>query len=244
MASAICPSCNILLVEADSNYFTDLGAAVNQAVAMGANEISNSYGTSQETSNETSYDTSYYKHSGVVVTVSSGDNGYNKFGYPSASQWVTAVGGTSLTRDSSTRGWSESAWNGAGSGCSRYESKPPWQKDNGCSKRTVADVAAVADPNTGVAVYDSTGSSGGANWYVFGGTSVSSPIIAAVYALKGNASTANYGQYPYANGSYASNLYDVVSGSNGGCRTKYMCTAGPGYDGPTGLGTPRGVDAF
>ena len=98
---------------------------------------------------------------------------------------MTAVGGTNLTRSSTSRGWTEKAWSGAGSGCSAYVAKPVWQVDTGCARRTVADVAAVADPSTGVAVYDSFGSSGGANWYVFGGTSVAAPIIAAVYALAG-----------------------------------------------------------
>jgi subtilase family serine protease len=136
-------------------------------------------------------------------------------------------------------------WSGAGSGCSAYIAKPSWQTDKACANRTVADVSAVADPNTGVAVYDSYGSTGGLNWYVFGGTSVSAPIIASVYALAGNAIT--YGEYPY---SHTSSLYDVVSGSNGHCSNRktaskaYLCTGAPGYDGPSGLGTPNGVGAF
>lgn len=239
MVSAICPNCHILLVEASSNSLSNLGTAVNEAAALGATEISNSYGGG-EFSSDTSYDTSYYNHPGIAITASSGDNGYG-VEYPAASQYVTAVGGTTLTRASNSRGWSETAWSGTGSGCSAYDPKPSWQTDSGCSKRTVADVSAVADPNTGVSVYDSFSYQGQSGWLVFGGTSVASPIIASVYALAGNAATVTYGSYPY---SHTSSLNDVTSGSNGSCGGSYLCTAGPGYDGPTGLGTPNGSGGF
>ncbi len=245
MASAVCPGCKILLVESDSNSFADLGAAVNEAYTLGANAISNSYGGS-EFFGESSYG-GPYNHPGVAVTASSGDGGYG-VEVPAAYNTVVAVGGTSLRTASTTRGWTETAWSGAGSGCSALISKRSWQKDSGCSNRTVADVSAVADPSTGVAVYDSYGSSGGANWYVFGGTSVASPIVASVYALAGNASSVNYAaQLPYGS---PGSLFDVTSGSNGNCTkrrttsTKYLCTAAPGYDGPTGLGTPNGTSGF
>ncbi len=235
MASAICPNCHILLVEATSASFANLGTAVNTAAALHATAISNSYGGS-EVSNETTYD-HYYNHPGSAITVSSGDDGYG-VEYPASSRYVTAVGGTHLVRSSTARGWTETVWSGAGSGCSRYETKPSWQTDTGCSRRTVADVSAVADPATGVAVYD-TYQEGG--WLVFGGTSVASPIIASVYALAGNAASVNYGSYPY---SHTASLFDVTSGSNGSCGGSYLCTGKPGYDGPTGLGTPNGTGAF
>ena len=236
MVSAICPNCHILLVEANNNSLTNLGTAVNEAATLGANAISNSYGGG-ESSSDTTYDSTYYNHPGHAITASSGDNGYG-VEYPAASQYVTAVGGTTLNKANNSRGWSETAWSGAGSGCSAYDPKPGWQNDSGCSKRTVADVSAVADPNTGVAVYDSYNQPG---WLVFGGTSVASPIIASVYALAGNAGSVNYGSYPY---SHTGNLNDVTSGSNGSCGGSYLCTAGPGYDGPTGNGTPNGTGAF
>ncbi len=236
MVSAICPNCHILLVEASSSSITNLGTAVNRAATMGANAISNSYGGG-ESSSEISEDTSFYRHPGIAVTASSGDSGFGPQ-FPAASQFVTAVGGTSLTRASNTRGWTETAWSGAGSGCSGFETKPSWQKDTGCSRRTIADVSAVADPNTGVSVFDSFNESG---WLVFGGTSVSSPIIASVYGLAGNASSVNFGSFPY---SHTSSLFDVTSGSNGSCGGSYLCTAKAGYDGPTGLGTPNGTGAF
>ncbi len=245
MVSAVCPNCKILLVESDSNSFADLGAAVNQAFNLGATAISNSYGGS-EFFGETGY-AGPYNHSGVAITASSGDGGYGVQA-PAAYNTVVAVGGTTLKTAASTRGWTETAWSGAGSGCSSQISKPLWQTDAGCSRRTVADVSAVADPNTGVAVYDSYGSSGGANWYVFGGTSVASPIIASVYGLAKNAATVDYAaRLPYSS---PTSLFDVTSGSNGRCTkgrntsTSYYCTAGPGYDGPTGLGTPNGTTGF
>jgi len=236
MVSAICPSCHILLVEASSASFANLSAAVDEAAKLGATEISNSYGGS-EYSTETA-DQSHYNHPGIAITVSSGDNGYG-VEFPAASQYVTAVGGTTLTRNTSTRGFTETAWSGAGSGCSAYISKPSWQSDAGCARRTVADVSAIADPNTGVAVYDTY--SGGAGWMVFGGTSVASPIVAGVYALSGNASSVNYGSYSY---SHLSSFFDVTSGSNGSCGGTYLCTGSVGFDGPTGNGTPNGPSGF
>ncbi|WP_345458504.1 putative Ig domain-containing protein [Actinoallomurus oryzae] len=237
MVSAVCPSCKILLVEADQPSMDDLGTAVNTAVSLGAKFVSNSYGGSEDSS-DPSADSAYFNHPGVAITVSSGDDGYG-VEYPAASRYVTAVGGTSLSRASNTRGWSETAWSGAGSGCSAYDTKPTWQTDTGCSKRTVADVSAVADPNTGLAVYDTYGVGG---WVVVGGTSASAPIIAGVYALAGAPAAGSYpSSFPY---SHTGALNDVTSGSNGSCSPSYLCRAAAGYDGPTGLGTPNGVTAF
>jgi subtilase family serine protease len=237
MVSAVCPSCKILLVEGTSASFVDLGTSVNTAVSLGAAAVSNSYGGGESAAETTTYD-GYYNHPGVAITVSSGDSGYG-VEYPAASRYVTAVGGTSLTASSNSRGWTETAWSGAGSGCSAYEAKPTWQQDTGCGRRTVADVSAVADPNTGVAVYDTYGTSG---WLVFGGTSVASPIIASVYALAGKPAA---GSVPASLAySHTSSLFDVASGSNGSCAGSYLCTAKAGYDGPTGLGTPNGTAAF
>ncbi|MGP9021343.1 S53 family peptidase [Streptomyces sp. BR1] len=238
MVSAACPNCKILLVEATSASMTNLGTGVNTAVSLGAKYVSNSYGGG-ESSSDTSYDTTYFNHPGVAITVSSGDGGYG-VEYPAASRYVTAVGGTSLSSASNSRGWSESVWSGAGSGCSGYDAKPSWQTDSGCARRTVADVSAVADPATGVAVYDTYGSDTG--WEVFGGTSASSPLIAAVYALAGAPSSGSTpSSFPYA---HTSSLNDVTSGSNGSCSPAYLCAGGAGYDGPSGLGTPNGVAAF
>ena len=244
MVSAICPRCHILLVEADFASFLppDLPISVNEAVKLGAKFVSNSYGAG-EVSEETSLD-SYYDHPGVAVTVASGDYGYGT-SWPATSPHVTAVGGTSLLRASNSRGWAEIAWSGTGSGCSLYETKPSWQQDSGCPRRTVADVAAVADPDAGgVAVYDTYGFAGFGGWLVVGGTSVASPIIASVYALAGTPKAGTYpARYPYTN---SGQLFDIVAGTNSftGCSPKYLCTAGPGYDGPTGLGTPDGPGAF
>jgi subtilase family serine protease len=154
---------------------------------------------------------------------------------------VTAVGGTTLNLGTGNTYGSESAWSSGGSGCSRYDAKPTWQTDTGCAGRTVADVSADADPNTGAAVYDSVTYSGQHGWYQVGGTSLSAPLIAGVYALAGNAATVTYGSYPYSN---TSSLHDVRSGSNGSCSPAYLCTAGTGFDGPTGLGSPNGLGGF
>ncbi len=243
--SAACPSCKILLVEADSASLLDLIPAVHTAQQLGADAISNSYGTFGEFSGEQTLERNY-RDLRVPFVVSTGDYGYGNgailiggIGYPAASQFAIAVGGTSLTRSESQRGWSESAWDGATSGCSAYIHKPGWQKDNLCSMRTVADVSAVADPQTGLAVYDTFGYDG---WLQVGGTSLAAPIVASVYAMAGNSSTLRYASNLY---SQTGGLYDVTSGANGtNCSGTYLCTAVPGYDGPTGLGTPDGRSAF
>ncbi|MFJ7904871.1 peptidase S8 [Streptomyces sp. NPDC096198] len=245
MASAICPNCSLTLVEAKSASMTNLGTAVNEAVKLGAKFVSNSYGGS-ESSSDTGWDSSYFKHPGVAITASAGDEGYGAE-YPAASRYVTAVGGTKLSASSNSRGWTESVWHtssteGTGSGCSSYDIKPSWQTDTGCAKRTVADVAAVADPATGVSVYDTYGD--GTGWVTYGGTSAAAPIIAGVYALGGTPSSGSYpAQFPYR-AAGTSDLNDVTSGSNGSCGSSYLCTARSGYDGPTGWGTPEGVAAF
>jgi subtilase family serine protease len=235
MASAVCPNCKILLVEANSNSFANLAAAEDTAAALGASVISNSYGGGEFSSEGSSTYDGHFNHPGIPITVSSGDSGYG-VEFPAASEYVTAVGGTSLKKSGS--GYTETAWSGAGSGCSAYIGKPSWQTDSGCARRTVADASAVADPNTGVAVYDSLRYQGRAGWLVFGGTSVAAPVVAGVYALAGNGAAPSY---PYG---HTSALHDVTSGSNGNCSVAYLCTAGPGFDGPTGLGTPSGSGAF
>jgi subtilase family serine protease len=236
MASAMCPGCKIYLIEATSASYANLATAENTAAAQGAHAISNSYGGGE--SGTTSYE-SAYNHPGIAVTVSSGDSGYAAGPqFPATSPHVTAVGGTHLVTASNSRGWTETVWSGAGSGCSTVYAKPSWQLDATCTKRMEADVSAVADPNTGVAVYGPT-SSRRSGWLVFGGTSVAAPLIAGVYGVNGGA--VNYGSDPYNN---TGALYDVTSGSNGSCGGSYYCTAKVGYDGPTGLGTPNGTTAF
>jgi hypothetical protein len=227
------------VVQADSNDFVDLGAAVITAAAQpGVVAISNSYGGGDLP--DSTYG-SYYDHPGIAVTASTGDNGYKGASFPASSAYVTAVGGTSLVPDSSSRGWSETAWSGTGSGCSAYnDAVAPASYNTGCAKRAMADVAAASDPSRGgLAVYYPT-SSTASTWGQFGGTSEAAPIIAAVYALAGG----GYSNVaPYAN---PGALYDVTSGSNGRCKPNpsQWCTARTGWDGPTGLGTPNGVGAF
>ena len=256
MVSASCPKCHILLVEANNAKLENLLLAVQEAAVKGAKVISDSWG-SPESSGEAG-DDHYLVHAGVPVLFGSGDSGYG-VGYPSASPDVIAVGGTSLKRAKNSREWSEEAWSGAGSGCSRYEiEKPAWQTDVGCSDRTVADVSAVASPETPVSLYDSYGTKeekgekkGKEGWRLLGGTSVATPLVAGIeaqaskYALSLPAADVFYFD-PGA-------LFDVTSGSNmvegEPCRApaedpvvrEYECHAGVGYDGPTGNGTPDGL---
>ena len=248
MVSAICPKCHILLVEANSNGFGDLGTAINEAVTLGAKVVSDSWGTG-EFSGENGWDGNV-DHPGVAITFSSGDGAYaGGVQYPSSSPYVTSVGGTELTPAANSRGWTEKAWvtpgnpptQGSGSGCSAYEPKPPWQSDAGCAARTTADASAVA---ANVLSYDTYMASG---WYFSFGTSVSSPIIAGIYGLANNPPGITI-PASAAYGAPAADLHDVTSGSTGTCTPPasagYLCKAGKGYDGPTGVGSPHGIGAF
>ncbi|MBR7837136.1 carboxypeptidase regulatory-like domain-containing protein [Actinospica durhamensis] len=241
--SSACPKCNIVLVEADTDNASDLAQSVETAANLGATAISNSYG-GDEAPDESSLD-QYYNHPGIAVTVSAGDTGYG-VSYPSVSPYVTSVGGTALTQDSgSARGWDETVWNdengATGSGCSAYEPQPAFQKGlaTDCpDNRADTDISADAAPATGLGIYNSTALGG---WSQYGGTSLSSPLIAAMYALAGTPTPGTYPvTYPYAD---PTDLNDVTSGDDGDCGD-VLCQAGPGWDGPTGLGTPNGIKAL
>ncbi len=238
MVSAACPDCHILLVEGNTAALADLAAAENTAANLGATEISNSYGADERNG----MDASAYRHPGIAIVASSGDSGYGAPPMPAVFANVIAVGGTSLSRSADARGWTEQAWSRAGSGCSAWVDKPNWQRDPNCPGRMGSDVAAVADPRTGVAVYDGQDQRG---WIVVGGTSAAAPLIAGIIGLAGNPAS-----YPDASAFYrhATELNDVVGGSNASdvmdCGGDYQCTAVPGYDGPTGNGTPNGLAAF
>jgi subtilase family serine protease len=240
MASAMCPDCKLVLVEASTASLANLAAAVQYGASLRPIAISNSYGGGETGSQN--YNSSY-NVPGVAVTVSSGDSGYGTQ-FPASSPYVIAVGGTHLTNVASGgRSWTETIWTSAGSGCSAIYGKPAYQTDLSCATRMEADISAVADPNTGVAVYGPVNrqSSG---WQVYGGTSVSAPLIAGMFGLAGHG-PANVAQKFYPSATNTPSLYDVtVVGSNGSCGGTYFCTTGPGYDGPTGNGTPNGLTSF
>lgn len=246
MVSAICPNCSILLVEAKTDNISDLATAEGYAAAH-ANVVSNSWGSGAEFIGENAFDADF-NHPGVPIVAAAGDAGYGTQ-YPAVSQFVTAVGGTTLTGATGTSPGTQQAWDGTGAGCSSLEAKPAWQtaddsSPGGCLNRTETDVSADANPGTGVAVYDSFG---GGGWEPVGGTSVATPIIASVYALSGGLRPDSYpASYPYLHAG-SPDLTDVKSGpSNGSCESdrSYLCHARTGYDGPTGLGTPKGTAAF
>ena len=233
MVSAGCPLCRLLLVEARTASGGDLYQAEDYAATQ-ARIVTNSWG-GPEYPGETR-DDSHFNHPGVAILASSGDSGYGT-AYPAASRYVLAVGGTGTGQAGTARGWAESAWSGAGSGCSAYESKPAWQTAaTGCARRAMADLSAVSDPGTGVAVYTTVGGSG---WGVFGGTSVAAPLIAGVYGRSGTPPAAPYA-VPYGR---ASSFVDITTGGNGPCGPP-LCAATAGWDGPTGLGTPASVATF
>jgi len=241
MVSATCPQCRIVLVEADSNEFDDMATAVETAANLGATVISNSWAT-EEFAGEAA-ENPRFDHPGIPTLFATGDWGYGVY-YPAAAPTAIAVGGTSLNRSANARGWTESAWSGAGSGCSSYEAKPAWQKDAGCPGRSLADVSAVADPQTPVSVYDSYQQSG---WELLGGTSVATPLVAGIEALSSSTFRAS-GPSGFWRAGNDVGLFDVSEGENGSCATEsqagfdaaYLCQAAPGYDGPSGWGTPEG----
>jgi hypothetical protein len=247
MVSAACPHCKILVVEARSASFADLATAENTAARLGAQVISNSYGA-QESGFSQAYASAYH-HPGHTIVVASGDSGFTAASFPANLATVTAAGGTQLARARNPRGWAETVWNAgegvaSGSGCSAYVPKPGWQHDTHCPGRTTADVAALA---SNIPIYDTSLRPYGGPWVTVGGTSASSPLIAGVYALAGNAATVKPG-YPYH---HQGHLFDITTGTNASsgtpaqaCGNDYLCTAKPGYDAPTGLGTPNGTSSF
>ncbi|HET6275021.1 MAG TPA: S8 family serine peptidase [Candidatus Cybelea sp.] len=237
MVSAACPNCTIYLVEANSNDTSDLEAAELEAVTLGAHIISNSWICYGSVSCGTS--PSDFDAPGVLYLAASGDAGYNEVGPPSSFSTVVAVGGTVLSKNGSGV-YNESAWPDAGSGCSPSVAKPKWQHDKGCTTRTASDVASVAQQ---VAEYDTYGEGG---WFTVGGTSAASPLIAGVYGLAGNAAKQDGAKkiWSLSKKHRKKWLNDITTGSNGSCGGSYLCTAGVGYDGPTGWGTPHGIGAF
>jgi PKD repeat protein len=300
----VCPNCKILLVETDAATTADLAAGVNEAVALGATEVSNSYGGPELRAEGESIQAAY-NHPGVVIAASTGDEGYYDWdalneghevaempNSPASLPSVVAVGGTSLHLDQAGARERETVWNNngpgdepglkdkrslgaTGGGCSTLFTAQLWQQDvpgfpaTGCgTKRLDADIAADADPDTGFDIYDSydCGSSctefGVPGWLTVGGTSLSSPLITALYALAGGSNGVRYPALTlYGHAGQASALYDVTEGGNGYCDAEAKCTpdakdgkvdcegtsacdAGAGFDGPSGLGTPNGLAAF
>ena len=251
--SAVCPNCKILLLEANSASIADLDAAVNRAVAMGAHIISNSFGGKEYTTSDPAFN-----HPGTVIVASAGDNGFVEGPeQPCGFQYVVCAGGTSLIPFQNSRGWHEVVWNeldkgygATGSGCSAMVAKPSWQTDPGCPKRSQTDVSFDGDPLTGVAVYDSYPYQGHSGWLVFGGTSVSSPAIAAVYGLAQNAHTVGKNATRRIWTDAGNGLFPVTTGNNGTCskEARYLCTAGTKqhgvFAGPIGWGTPNGITDF
>jgi hypothetical protein len=245
IVSALCPNCHLLLVEASGTSLTDLGIAEDTAVTAGAKFVMNGW-VAPEAVGQDAYD-HYFNHPGVAIVAPSGISGDAR-SFPGDLPYVTSVGGTSLVRSSTnTRHWAETAWADTGSGCSALEAKPSWQRADanattGCLNRTQNDVAADADPSTGAALYDTYGTT--KPWNREGSTPVAAAIITAAYALAGTPAPRSYpASYPYQ---HPGHLNDVKFGSNGACGLNplYICNAGPGFDGPTGLGTPWGTTAF
>jgi hypothetical protein len=226
--SALCPNCHILLVAANDASYVNLDAAEDTAARLGANQISNSWSGGTSSAN--------FTYPGVSVIASTGDGGFNYDAYPADLPNVVAAGGTTLTASAtaaaSPRGFAESAWSGAGSGCASWVSKPSYQGDRGCAGRSYADVSADANPNTGLVIDN------GGSWFPVGGTSLSAPLIAAYEALIGQHAASP--QWAYTDSTL---LNDPAAGSNGSCPSTYtyICTARAGYDGPTGNGSISGA---
>jgi subtilase family serine protease len=241
MISVACPLCKILVVEGKNAGAASLGATEVTAARLGAQVISNSYGTI-ESAGQRKFE-KFWEPRGRTVVASSGDFGFGLPQFPADLASVTAVGGTRLSKVAgSRRGWTETTWPGSSSGCSTRVVKPSWQHDTKCKGRMVADISAVA---SFVPVFEAT--YGG--WVTVQGTSISAPLLAGMYGLAGNGATVTPAHL-YRN---AKSFFDVTKGNNAGnggftalqdCDNDYICVAKPGYDGPTGLGTPAGLSGL
>lgn len=262
MVSAICPNCRIILVQSNNDYTSNLYTGVKTAGRLGAKFIGASWGNGPEGGNN-----SIFHQVGVVISAAAGDNGGGgRYGgpiQPCTYSTVVCVGGSHLVRAKNKRGWSETVWNdftddqcggpcgATGSACSKKIAKPSWQTDRGCTMRSAADTSANASLRSPVLVYNSEeGCTPPTCFWDYGGTSSSTQIISATFALgvnAGNGTGASY-VWKHAHG----NLNDVLTGNNidpgigVNCASpvQYICHARAGFDGPTGLGTPNGVGAF
>jgi subtilase family serine protease len=232
-AHAIAPQANLLLVEANDNFFSNLLTAVDYGAAQpGVVVVSMSF-VSDEFPAETALDGHFITpagQAGVTFVAASGDTG--TISYPAASPNVLAVGGTTLTTDDAGNYVGESGWAGSGGGISAYEPLPDYQAGfvDG-SSRANPDVAYDADPNTGFAVYDSFNNGTAAPWEQIGGTSAGAPQWAALLAIadQGRASS---GLAPLDGPSQTLPLVYSLPGSD------FNDISGQGYDTVTGLGSP------
>jgi hypothetical protein len=235
MVSAACPTCHIVLVEANRPSDGALFKAEQTAVDAGATVTTHSFGRIELTGAEG--DAQHFDHPGVTAVASTGDAGYGPAQFPASSPDVVAVGGTVLSRSATDpRGWSEKAWADGSSGCSAYFAKVAGQTDTGCHGRTTADVSAVA---RGLAIYDTSLPKRYRGWLTVDGTSASAPLVAGMIASVDGGGLRPSGLYAASAG-----FSDVVGGSNGFCRGSYLCTGVVGYDAPTGLGSPSSPYAF
>lgn len=246
MAHAVCQSCKVMLVQADSDDPGDISAAVQTATHAGATVVETSF-TVAENLTDAGYFLDYSSGRAAMVAAA-GDGGYTgSLNFPASLPDVLSVGGTSLTLGSGGRYWTETVWGETVSGCSEWEPAPLWQQTvaagAGCgSMRVVTDVSAVADP--GVAVHVTGVSTPGGPWYAASGTSVSAPIIAGVIGLAGSVGAREPQMiYEHAKADPGA-LHHITQGSNGADCTSVLCRAGPGWNGPTGLGSPNGLAVF
>lgn len=242
-AHAICQNCSVLLVESDDNFTNNMYPATDEAATLGARFIDTAYYLVQD-EDQNIYDSFdyYFNIPNVVFVGPEGEYGYGQFVYPTASRYVTAVGSTALTLKKNGAYQSESVSSFTTSYCDQYESKPLWQHDRGCADRIGADLAMVGDDTTGFAMYDSTDHGKQNGWYLTFGTALSSSLVTAVFALA-NHSEKHMNALPYQHYSWR-NFHDIAQGSNGSCDIGYFCNAKKGYDGPSGLGSPKGIGGF
>lgn len=242
-AHMVCQTCKIALFEADSSNVASLAAAEVSAAALNPVSISNSWGADSDV---TSLDADFDKP-GIAIVASNGDSGTVSSGpaWPADNPDVVAAAGTTLQLNTDDSWASETVWDDSGGGCSNYYAVPSWQSSrsdwntNGCgSFRAFGDVSADGDPSTGAAINLN------GTWYEIGGTSLSSPLIAGMYALAGGvASGTTASSVPYASFT-GSNSHDITSGSDCTGSNTTHCTAAVGFDTPSGLGSPNGITGF
>ena len=257
VAHATCQNCRIILVEANSTAIEDLNKAENTAIAVGATVVSNSF-LADEYSSEAGDVAKFWTHPHVPLVAASGDNGLAA-NWPAVLPQVVAVGGTRLSLTPAGKWLSETAWDSTGAGCSKHITTPAFQKalavwpSTGCkTARATNDVAADGDPATGAPIYDGNGYLGKVGWIKVGGTSLATPIIAATYALAANGAKYTYPTArlynlmgtPAFHDPQSGGVFNPASGNDGQCAKVLECNGAPGYDLPTGVGTPRGIDGF
>ncbi|HSX33301.1 MAG TPA: dockerin type I domain-containing protein [Candidatus Saccharimonadales bacterium] len=240
----ICQHCKILLVETNDNSYANLTQGM--LIAQTFNPVAISMSFYSNFFDATMYDADF-SVPGIALVAATGDASRSVLAWPADNPGVLAVSGTTLQLNTDNTRAGETVWSSSGGACAQNYLAPAWQtslsnwSSTTCgAQRAFGDLSADGDPNTGMYINLATGPST-STWLEYGGTSLATPIIAAMLGIIGRVPAGTIeSSIPYSSNTSA-NFLDIISGNNctGGGQTD--CTARAGYDSPSGLGSPIGL---